>query len=164
MRRRISLALFFLPLLALGPGSGLVADDARADGRTAFLAGYYAVKAAAPLGLVLNAAASDGNFAPGGALAAAWTLPSSMVLASLAREDASSLRFWRGLGFGVDGLAFLGLAGLGIYTLLQPSSGGENWGGLIGALSLAFSLPFGGAAALDLIPFPLEGRAARGAP
>jgi len=144
-----------LPLIAQDPASD---SEAPASFATAFLLAPVVLKAAAPFGMAVNSIAGGLSLAPAGALIGVWTVPNSLLLVAVAKNDAGSIRLWRTVNFVVDASVFAVTFGLGVYTLAQPSSGGENWNDLIGALGIAISVPFGLSAGIDLIPFPAEKR------
>lgn len=131
----------------------------KAAQETAILITPYALKTVTPL-LVSGMAFASGQdplpaLAAAGLVGLAWSLPGGMVIDAALRNDADSLRFWRGTSLAVDLACMAGLAGTGAWLLAHPVGGGSVQD-IVGALTIVISLPFAAATIGDLFPFPAE--------
>jgi hypothetical protein len=96
------------------------------------------------------------------AFSTAIALPASVILVSAIKGDASTTTRWRRVAFFVDAAFAAAAIGAGIFESIYWSRPENNpkrnseIAGYEGALYFIVSVPFGGAAALDLIPYSFE--------
>ncbi|MFZ4615643.1 MAG: hypothetical protein ACOYM2_05490 [Rectinemataceae bacterium] len=154
----VLISLFFPGFLAAeapAASDGLVLNQGETL-VTTLLSIPVAFKIAAPLVFtVQQLSTSNGVSAPGLVLSALWTLPNSLLMASIVNNDAKGIALWRGVNLGIDGLSFVGIAGYGAWVLAQPRTSG-SWNDLIGLIMVIYSVPFAISFGLDFIPYPIE--------
>ena len=91
-------------------------------------------------------------------LATALALPATCVVVNAIKGDAAATAVWRRVAFFVDAAFAAAAIGVGIYWSLPeniPKQLGEL-AGFYGPLYFIVSIPLGGAAGLDLIPYSCE--------
>ena len=148
--------LALIALLALALPAAAEDNPAMDQVGTILLGAPALFKTVVPVGLAVGSLIGDGNYEPAAVLAVIWSVPNAFLLYNVAKGDAKGIRAWRTVNLVVDAATCAALFGLGAWTLAQPSQGGENWGSLVGALSIVVSLPFGVSAGIDAVPFPAE--------
>jgi hypothetical protein len=125
------------------------------------LAAPQVVKTSFGFSLVAGSLAEIGkadlvSIGAGVALGTALALPAGMTLLGAIRGDSSATSTWRRVALFGDAALALGALGLGIYSLMAPSSDPEGWDRLIGVTLIVVSVPLGAGAAIDTIPYTFE--------
>lgn len=112
------------------------------------------VKTGLGVGFIPEAFNDSSAIAPAAVLFGLMSVPNAVLLYNVYTGNPEGTRRWRRITFVTD--TVLAVTALTVGIVLVSGVTGGSWDGVIGGLSIAFSVPIAGFAVLDLFPYSFE--------